>query len=862
MSQLKAIFPGKVVNKRLTINTGVDEFPRYVVEYLIDNYCSEDNFAEDIQQVVKRLRENFVHGAETEKIRHTIRESRNHSIIASLEIRLQETEDKYWGTISAINETHVNVSESLVRQYPMLLSGGMWGTITLSYDETEVHGKKIRPFKVTEFTPFQVSMIDVNEFIDKRKEFGDEEWINVMVNSIGLNPELMTRRAKLLYMLRLIPLIESNFNCIELAPRETGKTYLYRNISYFTHVLSGGKATPASLFINNQSGKVGIVGSRDTVVFDEIANTDFTDPKALVSIMQGYMQDAKFSRGKKEILAHASIVLVGNLDVQNQLPHEKYYHLFEPLPSFLQVEAFIDRIHCYTPGWEIPKIRPDSMSQTYGFITDYFSEIMHDMRRVDLIGKVKHRYQLKDLSTGGGGITGRDVRAIEKTLSGLLKLLYPHGEINDEQLEEVLELALECRQRVRNQLHLMAPGEYGPIKLGAKLESGKEVAPTLPDANREQRVSLPNKPRVGEVTGLAVVGDDRGCLLHFEVQASKGGGRVVSLGSMQKVMKESVAAAAQFVKTHTGVLNLSNDWQDNQDVAVLATMMGIPKEGPSAGVTIVTGIVSALTRKQVRNDIAMTGEITIMGKVLGVGGILPKLQAAVDAGCKEVIVPSENKRDVDLIPDYIRDKVKVNYASTIEDVLNIALLDVKYSIPDPKQTPPPTSGGSESSESKDTPTPKTAEDLIGEGETTRVEFKSTLRVNMHTGDKDKKMELMVLKTVAAFLNTHGGHVIVGVNDQGEALGLENDGFSNEDKMNLHLVNILKDRIGAEHLVHTDIRFEDVGDKRVLVIQCSPSSLPVYHTDGKTELFFIRTGAATTELKPSEIQGYLKQRFNA
>ena len=317
----KEVFQGKVVNKRLTINTGVDEFPRYVVEYLIDNYCSEKTFEDDLHQVVKRLRENFVHGAEAEKIRHQIRESRSHAIIASLEIRLQETEDKYWGTISAINENFVNVTESLVRQYPMLLSGGMWGTITLSYDETEVHGKKIRPFKVAEFTPFQIAVVDTGEYIEKRRQFGDDEWLDILINSIGLNPDMMTQRQKLLYMLRLVPMVEANFNCIELAPRETGKTYLYRNASYYCHVLSGGKATPAGLFINNANGRVGMVGSRDAVVFDEIANTDFTDPKALVSIMQGYMQDAKFSRGKKEILAHASIVLVGNLDVQNKLPH-------------------------------------------------------------------------------------------------------------------------------------------------------------------------------------------------------------------------------------------------------------------------------------------------------------------------------------------------------------------------------------------------------------------------------------------------------------------------------------------------------------------------------------------------------------
>jgi ATP-dependent Lon protease len=674
-TRFKDLFRGKVVNKRLTVNTGVDEFPRFVVEYLIDNYCTEENFHDDLQQVIKRLRENFVHGAEAEKIRHQIRETRNHSIIANLEVRLQETEDKYWGSIGAINESFVNVTESLVRQYPMLLSGGMWGTISLTYDETEVHNKKIRPFKVTEFTPFQISVIDLSEYIDKRKRFEADEWLDFLINSIGLNPEPMTRREKLLYLWRLVPMIEANYNSIELAPRETGKTYIYRNQSYYVTVLSGGKATPASLFINNANGKVGVVGSRDAVVFDEIANTDFTDPKALVSIMQGYMQDAKFSRGKKEILAFASIVMVGNIDIQAKLPHEKYYHLFEPLPDFLQVEAFIDRLHGYLPGWEIPKIHPGSLAKDYGFITDYFCEIMHELRRKDVLGSLKNRYELLDTSSAGVGITGRDVRGVEKTLSGLLKLLYPHGEVTEDQLAELLTLAIEGRQRVRHQLHLMAPGEYGPVVLTGKLvQSGKMVTPKLPDSDREQKVSLPSAPRIGEVVGLAVIGSDRGCLLHFEMQATKGSGRIISLGSMQKVMKESVAAAAQFIKTHTNDVGLPNDWQNNFDIAVLATMMGIPKEGPSAGITIVTGIVSAMTGRPVRNDIAMTGEITIMGKVLAIGGVLPKLQAAVAAGCKEVIVPKENERDVQMLPDHIRNKINVRFVSSINEVLSAALL--------------------------------------------------------------------------------------------------------------------------------------------------------------------------------------------
>lgn len=673
-TKLKEIFKGKVVNKAHTINTGVDEFPRYVLEYLIDNYCSEEKFDEDMGIVVRRLKENFVHGAEAEKIRHFIRENRHHSVIANLEARLVETEDKYWATIGAINENFVNIPESIVRQYPMLLSGGMWGTIELTYDETEIHNKKIRPFKITKFTPFQVSVIDVYEYIEKRSKFTTDEWIDILINSCGLDPKKLTHRQKLVYLCRSIPLVETNVNLIELGPRETGKTYLYRNISYYAHVLSGGKATPAQLFINLNTGQIGMVGTRDVVVFDEIANTDFTDPKSFVSIMQAYMQDAKFSRGKKEILAFASLVLVGNLDVQGGLPHEKYYHLFEPLPDFLQVIAFLDRVHGYMPGWEIPKLSPDSYAKDYGFITDYFCEIMHELRRIDPLSALRSRFDLINAANTEQGISGRDQRAIMKMTSGFLKLLYPNGQITDNELEELLLIACELRQRVREQLHLMAPGEYERIKLGVRLlPSGKQVTPTLPDADRVQKVTLPSEPSIGEVIGLAVAGD-HGCILRFEMQATKGNGRIVPLGSIQKVMKESIEAAAQYIKANHQDLGISSEWRQNFDVAVLATFMGIPKEGPSAGVTIVTGIVSALKGVPVRNDLAMTGEITIMGRVLPVGGIIEKVRAAYDAGIKEVLLPEDNLKEAQGLPSYILTKIKLTPVQSIKDVLSQSLI--------------------------------------------------------------------------------------------------------------------------------------------------------------------------------------------
>lgn len=674
-TKLKETFRGKVVNKALTLNTGVDEFPRYVLEYLIDNYCAEDTFKEDMQKVVRRLKETFVYGAETEKVRHFIRENRSHSLIANLEARLVETEDKYWGTISAINENFVNIPQSIISQYPMLLAGGMWGTIELTYDETEVHNKKIRPFKVTAFTPFQVSVINVEEFIEKRSQFSTEEWLDILVNSCGLDPARMSRREKLLYVSRCIPLVETNVNTVELAPRETGKTYLYRNISYYARVLSGGKASPAQLFINLNTGKIGEVGLRDAVVFDEIANTDFTDPKSFVSIMQGYMQDAKFSRGgKKEVLAFGSLVFVGNLDVQGKLPHEKYFHLFEPLPDFLQVIAFLDRIHAYLPGWEIPKLKPDSYSKDYGFIADYFCEIMHELRKKDVLAGLRDRFELVDAANTQNGLSGRDERAVRKSAGGLLKLLYPDGQLTDDELSEVLELACELRQRVRDQMHLIAPGEYDKVKISARFKSsGKVITPRLPESGRVQKVTLPSKPSIGEVIGLAVDGE-RGCLLHFEVQATKGSGRVVPLGSIQRVMRESIEAAAQYIKAMYQTLGVTSDWRENFDIAVLATCMGVPKEGPSAGITIVTGIASALTGRPVRNDLAMTGEITIMGKVLGVGGIQEKLRAAADAGLKEVLVPEENLNEAQGLSPQAIGNLKITPVQSIEQVLAAALL--------------------------------------------------------------------------------------------------------------------------------------------------------------------------------------------
>lgn len=353
----------------------------------------------------------------------------------------------------------------------------------------------------------------------------------------------------------------------------------------------------------------------------------------------------------------------------------KYYHLFEPLPDFMQVIAFLDRIHGYLPGWEIPKLAPSSYSKDYGFITDYFCEIMHELRRIDLLGAIRPRFEVVDHARRTHGVSGRDQRAVMKITSGLLKLLHPDGRVTDEELQDILGLSCELRQRVRDQLHLIAPGEYDRISLGALMQPlGKQIVPDLPDSNRVQRVALPEKPSVGEVVGLAVEGD-RGCILHFEMQATKGSGRIVPLGSIQRVMRESIEAAAQYIRAKHEDLGISAEWRKSFDVAVLATFMGVPKEGPSAGITIVTGIVSALKKVPVRNDLAMTGEITIMGRVLPVGGIQQKIRAAYDAGVKEVLLPADNLKEAEGLPSYLLDGIKLTPVSTIGEVIAMSLVN-------------------------------------------------------------------------------------------------------------------------------------------------------------------------------------------
>jgi ATP-dependent Lon protease len=453
----------RVILKPLTRwNEAYKEFPRYVMEYLVSRYVDASEPIAGQRKIDRILSEHYTESAKKELIKSRIKENGEYTLLGQLTVRLDQFKDHYWANVPALGDDTVRVGPKVLEQYrDVLMTSGAWGTMVIEYDATyEIKSRKY-PFYVREFTPLQFTRLDLDDYIEKRPEFSTAEWLDLLVQSIGFNPARFDDRVKMLMLVRLIPFVESNYNLIELGPRETGKTYTFRNTSSRSFVVSGGKATPATLFYNKASRKLGVIGLKHVVFFDEIASTRFEDAEASVSVLKDYMQTGKFSRGDQEFSAQCSIVLGGNIDtdLEHHQPESRYRHLFEVLPEELQDPAFLDRIHAYLPGWEMPKIRPENYATGYGLLTDYMAEIFSELRRRNFQTHVAAWVDLNSM-------TGRNQDAIKKTSAGLLKLLHPHRTpetLTHEEIEPVLRVALEMRKRVTDQLAIMLPAEFGSV---------------------------------------------------------------------------------------------------------------------------------------------------------------------------------------------------------------------------------------------------------------------------------------------------------------------------------------------------------------------------------------------------------------
>jgi ATP-dependent Lon protease len=462
---------GLVILKPLTRwNEAYKEFPRFVLEYLVARYVSPEEPVDGQRKIDRILSEHYTESSKKELIKSAIREKGQYTLLGQLTVRLEASRDHYWADVPALGESTVRVSQRVLKEYgDVLLTSGAWGTMGVEYDATyEIKGRKY-PFYIKEFTPFQVTRLDLDDYVERRGRFSDEEWLDLLVQSIGFNPVHFDRRTKWLMMLRLVPFVESNYNLIELGPQQTGKTFTFRNTSSRAFVVSGGKATPATLFFHGATKRLGVVGTKHVVYFDEISKTKFDDADASISVFKDYMQTGVFTRLGQEFRASASIVLGGNIevDLRAKRPSGRYDHLFSVLPEPLQDTAFLDRLHAYLPGWEMPVINPENYATGYGFMSDYLAEIFAELRRRNYLTHITAQASLP-------GMNQRNQDSIRKTAAGLLKLLHPQhaaGEVPAVLLKEILEFAVEMRKRVVDQLAVIKPAEFRDISFEFELAS-------------------------------------------------------------------------------------------------------------------------------------------------------------------------------------------------------------------------------------------------------------------------------------------------------------------------------------------------------------------------------------------------------
>jgi ATP-dependent Lon protease len=448
--KLNENFAGKVVRKDLTkLVKGNAIVPIYVLEYLLGQYCAtsdEETITEGVETVKSIISKHFVHRDEAQIIKSTIREKGSHRIIDKVSVKLNDKDDQYEAYFANLGLNRIPISDDVIRQHQKLLSSGVWCILTMGYVSTDEKGTV--PWVIESIKPIQISISDLEEYKEGRKHFTKEEWIDVLLQTMGLNPDEFTFRSKLLQLTRLVPFVENNYNLIELGPKGTGKSHIFSELSPHGMLISGGEVSKAKLFVNNSNGEIGLVGYWDVVAYDEFAGKTKNTDRGLVDIMKNYMANKSFSRGTQVYGASASMVFVGNTD--HSVPYMlKHSNLFDALPKDYYDTAFLDRIHAYLPGWEVQKLRNDMFTSDYGFIVDYLAEILKELRKEDKTNEYSKHFELSDT------ITTRDKTAITKTFAGLLKVIYPHGEASEIEMKELLDFAIECRKRVKLQLQNM-----------------------------------------------------------------------------------------------------------------------------------------------------------------------------------------------------------------------------------------------------------------------------------------------------------------------------------------------------------------------------------------------------------------------
>ena len=661
-------FSGRVVRKDLVqdIKSGVN-VPTYVLEYLLGQYCATDDeeaLKEGVETVKKILSKHYVRPDEAEFVKSEIRQTGRYRVIDKISVKLDENADAYFASFVNLGLKNVEVNEHLVSKHEKLLGGGIWAIVDLEYIPENAGGAGSL-FGIDEFKPIQISQMDIEEIKEGRANFTRDEWRDLILQSVGFDPAHFSDREKMLLLARLLPMTETNYNFVEMGPRGTGKSYVYREMSPHSILVSGGKTTVAKLFLNLNTGRIGLVGLWDVVAFDEVGGLKFQDSEA-VQILKDYMESGSFSRGTEELSAQASMVYVGNidLDIEGVL---KSSHLFSPFPDDMQDLALIDRYHYYLPGWEVPKMQSEYFGDQYGFIVDYLAEYLREMRK-ETHGDVINQY-----FGFGDHLNQRDEKAVRKTVSGLLKLLHPHGEFEKEHLVEYLEFAIEGRRRIKEQLKRMGGMEYRAVNFSyIDLETREETYVSVPE-EAEDTLIPQGTQRAGTVY---TVGEDgsRNSVFRIETQALPGKGKSNISGVPGSGMKEDFETAYDYLKAN--IRELSPDESlDDHNINIQVLNPGNAEEGEETSVAFLVGIISGILDRPVRSSLVVLGSMSLMGELVPVNSLVDKLQLASDAGANQILLPAKNKKDLGKVPDELLDGVElifyrdpVNAASKAMDI--------------------------------------------------------------------------------------------------------------------------------------------------------------------------------------------------
>ena len=667
--KLRTYFDGKIVRKDLTksIKEGAN-VPVYVLEFLLGQYCSSDDpfiIEEGVANVKRILADNYVRPDEAQKILSLLRQRGSHTVIDKITVNLNIKKDTYEAEFSNLGIKAIPISEDYPSKFDRLLCGGIWCIVQLEYEYIE-EDKNASPIHIRKLTPIQMPHVDINELKQGRKAFTKDEWISVMLRSIGMEPDTLTEREKWLLLARMLPLVENNFNLCELGPRSTGKSHLYKEISPNSILVSGGQTTVANLFYNMARKTVGLVGLWDCVAFDEVAGINFKD-KDGIQIMKDYMASGSFARGKEEKSASASMVFVGNIN-QSVDVLLKTSSLFAPFPPEMGTDtAFLDRMHCYIPGWEIPKFRPQHFTNDYGFISDYLAEFIRELRKEQYGDALDKYFRL------GKNLNQRDTIAVRKMVGGFIKLLYPDGEYTKEELEEVLKISLEMRRRVKEQLKKLGGMEFYDVNFSyIDNETFEEFYVSVPEQGGGKLIpeGMCNPGQVYTVaqgkTGMLGV-------FRLESQMMPGNGKFErsGLGSDGKC-KEATNTAFNFLKANSNRISGSISTTTKDYIINYQDLQGIGMTDKLALPTLIA-LSSVALGKPVASSLAVLGEISIAGTLIKVDELANSLQVCLDSGAKKVLLPIVSAADIGAVPSDLIGCFNLIFYSSAEDAVYKAL---------------------------------------------------------------------------------------------------------------------------------------------------------------------------------------------